>query len=60
MNKATENKLAYLQETKSAIKDALVSKGQAVGDTDTFRSYAEKVLAIKDVASIIAAENVKF
>lgn len=33
----------YLAETKTAIKDALVAKGVSVADTDTFRSYAEKI-----------------
>ena len=58
MNKATENKLAYLQETKDAIKSALIEKGQTVADTDTFRSYADKVLAIEGGGSdLIAAED---
>lgn len=43
----TTKKLAYLAETKSLIKAALIEKGQAVSDTDTFRSYADKVLAIE-------------
>ena len=33
----------YLAETKTAIKDALVAKGVSVADSDTFRSYAEKI-----------------
>lgn len=33
----------YLAETKTAIKEALVAKGVSVGETDTFRSYAEKI-----------------
>lgn len=37
----------YLSETKDLIKAALIEKGQAVSDTDTFRSYAGKVLAIE-------------
>lgn len=43
----TTKKLAYLAETKDLIKAALIEKGQAVSDTDTFRSYADKVLAIE-------------
>lgn len=43
---ATADKLSYLLETKQAIKSALESKGQTVADTDSFRSYADKVLAI--------------
>ena len=41
------DKLNYLQGTKTAIKDALVSKKVAVADTDTFRSYADKISSIK-------------
>lgn len=42
----TEKKLAYLQGTKDAIKNAIIAKGQSVTDTDTFRSYADKIAAI--------------
>ena len=37
------DKLTYLNETKTAIKNAIVSKGVAIEDTDTFRSYADKI-----------------
>lgn len=37
------DKLEYLNNTKTAIKNALVSKGVDVADTDTFRSYADKI-----------------
>ena len=37
------DKLTYLEGTKSAIKDAIVAKGVAVSDSDTFRSYADKI-----------------
>jgi len=37
------NKLDYLNDTKTAIKEAIVEKGVEVADTDTFRSYAEKI-----------------
>lgn len=40
-------KFAYLKETKALIKSALIEKGQTVSDTDTFRSYADKILAIQ-------------
>lgn len=54
MEVKTELKLSYLQETKEAIKNAIISKGQAVADTDTFRSYAEKIAAIEtDSASSV-------
>ena len=40
------DKLNYLKETKTAIKNALVGKGVEVADSDTFRSYAQKVADI--------------
>lgn len=41
------DKLTYLQETKTAIKNAIIAKGVTVNDTDTFRSYADKVASIE-------------
>lgn len=41
------DKLTYLNDTKTAIKDAIVAKGISVSDTDTFRSYADKVAEIQ-------------
>ena len=43
---ATADKLSYLSQTKTAIKDAIVEKGVAVSSSDTFRSYADKIRAI--------------
>lgn len=40
------DKLNYLKETKTAIRNALVEKGVEVADSDTFRSYAQKVTDI--------------
>lgn len=40
---AIADKLTYLNETKQAIKQAIIDKGVEVTDTDTFRSYADKV-----------------
>lgn len=37
------DKLNYLSETKSAIKDAISAKGVSVSENDTFRSYADKI-----------------
>lgn len=37
------DKLSYLEETKSQIKQAIINKGVDVSDSDTFRSYAAKV-----------------
>lgn len=40
------NKIEYLEGTKDAIRTAIESKGIAVSDTDTFRSYATKISQI--------------
>lgn len=40
------DKMDYLKETKSAIKEAIQDKGVTVLETDTFRSYAEKIASI--------------
>ena len=39
----TADKLLYLQDTKSAIKDAIVAKGVTVPTGTTFREYATKI-----------------
>lgn len=36
-------KLNYLLGTKEAIKEAIINKKVEVTDTDTFRSYADKI-----------------
>lgn len=36
-------KIEYLIDTKLAIKEAILSKGGTISDTDTFRSYASKI-----------------
>lgn len=41
------DKLNKLISTKSKIKYAIVSKGQSISDSDTFDSYANKILAIQ-------------
>lgn len=43
----TADKLSYLQATKTAIKNAITAKGVAVGENDTFRSYAQKIESIE-------------
>lgn len=43
-----QDNLNYLSETKTQIKQAITDKGQVIADTDTFRSYAQK---IKDISS---------
>ena len=39
----TSEKLSYLKETKTAIKDAIIAKGVEVPEGTTFREYAAKV-----------------
>ena len=41
------DKLTYLSGTKDAIKQAIIGKGVEVSDTDTFRSYADKITSIQ-------------
>lgn len=41
------DKLNLLLNTKNAIKNAIIGKGQPVADTDPFSSYAEKITAIQ-------------
>lgn len=48
----TADKLEYLQGTKAAIKEAIVSKGVAVPDGTTFRGYADKIADIIDVPDL--------
>ena len=47
----TAEKLNKLLDTKTAIKEAIIAKGQTVSDTDTFASYAEKIEAIDTLTS---------
>lgn len=37
------DKLTYLNDTKTAIRNAVTAKGVTVSDADTFRSYADKI-----------------
>ena len=43
----TAEKLTYLNETKTAIKNAIIAKGVSVTDNDSFRSYANKIASIE-------------
>jgi hypothetical protein len=43
----TAEKILYLNETKIAIKDAIVAKGVEVADDASFRSYAERIAEIE-------------
>ena len=42
-----DKKLDYLIQTKNKIKQAIIDKGVTVTDTDTFRSYADKIAEIQ-------------
>lgn len=57
----TAEKLSYLNETKQAIKTAIQGKGVAVQDSDTFRSYAQKIANIDtkpELSGDASCENV--
>lgn len=47
------DKLNYLRQTKTAIKNAIINKGVEVTDSDTFRSYADKIGQITSGGSLI-------
>lgn len=40
-------KIEYLERAKLSIKNSIIAKGVAVAETDTFRSYADKIDSIK-------------
>lgn len=42
-----QDNLNYIEDTKNLIKQAIIAKGQTITDNDTFRSYKDKILAIK-------------
>lgn len=58
MDATTKNKLEYLLQTKEEIKAALIDTGQTVEDSDTFRSYADKIRGIE--GSALGARFVTF
>lgn len=47
MSGTVADKLTYLKETKDKIKEAINNKGVSVSDSDTFRSYPDKIKAIE-------------
>ena len=47
------DKLAYLEETKDAIKDRIISNGVDVSTGDSFRSYADKIEEMKNVNMLL-------
>ena len=57
MANTIQDKLAYLEETKGLIKEAIIAKGGTVSDEDTFRSYADKISSIQSGGSIAGAPS---
>ena len=56
----TAEKLIYLNETKTAIKDAIEAQGVEVADDATFRSYADRIAEISSGGGglmIVTVEN---
>lgn len=47
----TSEKLQKVLDTKTSIKNAIISKGVTVTDTDTFSSYADKIASIQQTSS---------
>lgn len=52
-------KLNYLLDTKKLIKQAIINKDVEVSDTDTFRSYADKIDSINSNQGIITESSVQ-
>lgn len=53
-------KVQYIYGTKQVIKEALRKKGVKVADTDTFRSYAEKIESIGGGGAVASAAEYIF
>lgn len=51
-------KLDYLKETKTQIKEALVAKHATVSDSDTFRSYADKIKNLPQVDATLVTKEI--
>lgn len=56
----TTDKLNHLIATKEAIKKAIVAKGVSVANTDTFRSYADKIGEIQSGGGESSVEYWRF
>ncbi len=52
-------KLNYLLGTKEAIKEAIINKKVEVSDSDTFRSYADKINGINTNQGISTESSVQ-
>lgn len=44
-------KLSYLLETKTLMKQAIIEKGISIEDSDSFRSYVDKIADISGGAN---------
>ena len=52
------DKLLYLNETKSQIKEAIISKGQTIDEDDTFRSYVDKIMRIQTEGGVLQFDSI--
>lgn len=55
-SESIKNKIAYTNETKRLIKNAIIAKNVKVDDNTTFRAYADKINDIPTVAEITLNE----
>ena len=53
-----DNKLKYLKETKAQIAEAIKDQGVTVEQSDTFRSYADKIRSISSSGGATATYGV--
>ncbi len=51
-------KLNYLRGTKNEIKEAIKEKGVSVGDTDSFKSYANKIGQLEKVSNCLTENTI--
>lgn len=54
------DKLTYLEETKTAIKNAIIEKGVEVSESIEFREYANKIKEIQGASSDNIFQAIKF
>lgn len=47
------DKLSYLADTKEQIRQAIISKGVPVSESDTFQSYSDKILLIEGGGGVV-------
>lgn len=55
---AIADKLDYLLNTKSQIKQAIVEKGVSISDTDSFRSYTDKIAKLEKVSNCLTENTI--